>query len=136
MPESIASSVIYIAGSDLTADTTDIDPTITVRSGGSHEPSIDFTLAGSGSSDWFETGTTETVVVATGTAKFYCANSDKSVVRELTMSGQVQTATATKCGIVCQDAMPPFLRVTDTSGSSNPCTIYFKRRNSGINRQD
>ena len=129
MPETVIGSLIT-GSSDLDHVSTDVDPTVTVTDDGS-QSTLDFTLAGSGSSQWITTNTVDTVVlVATGTAKFYCANSDFTVVRELTMSGQVQTATATKCGFVCQDAMPPFLRVTDTSGSSNPCTIHLKRRNS------
>jgi hypothetical protein len=128
MPELIYGQEIS-GSSDLNEETTGIDPSVTVTQDG-YQDEVDFTLAGSGSSQWFDTRTVDTVVlIATGTAKFYCVNSDFTITRELTMSGQVQTATATKCGFVCQDAMPPLLRVTDTSGSSNPCTIRFKRRN-------
>lgn len=114
---------------DLTADVTDIDPTVEQRDEGL-EDFVTVTLAGSGSSPWFSTRDVQTViVVATGTAKFYCGNEDLTIERELTFAGQVQTATATKAGFVCQDAMPPFLKVKDTSTSSNPMTIYFKRKN-------
>ena len=93
-----------------------------------HEDYITVTVAGSGSTPWYHVGNcTSIIVVATGTAKFYSCNEDKSIVRELTMAGQVQTATATKCGLICQDAMPLYVRVTDTSTSSNPMTIYFNR---------
>jgi len=117
----------YGSGTDLTHDTTDIDPTITAGDEGV-EDVIEITVAASGSSDWYNTRGVQTVVlVATGAAKFYAGNADHSIVREYYLGGVVQHPSATKCGIIAQTGMPPSFKITDTSGSSNPMTIYFNR---------
>ena len=95
------------------------------------------TVAGSGSSSWFDVLDCDSViVVATGAAKFYTATEDRTITRELYVAGAVQNCTATKCGIVSGSVMPQFLRITDTSTSSNPMTIYFNRKNRAAIRRD
>ena len=70
-------------------------------------------------------------LAATGTCKFQIRGSGgtnglaATAYRELTMSAEVQTATATKAGILTSEVIPYEFYLFDTSGSSNACTIYF-----------
>lgn len=117
----------YGSGTDLTPDTTGIDDTVTQGDEGV-EDVVEFTLAGSGSSAWFQCTDVETVIlVATGAAKFYTGSLDRSVTRELTFGGQCQASSATKCGFIAKAAMPWAFFIKDTSTSSNPMTVYLKR---------
>lgn len=91
--------------------------------------SLTFTLAGSASSEWFTSeGCDAIIVIATGAAKFYTCNEDRTVERELTFGGQVQTATSTKCGIMAGAVMPRIFKMKDTSTSSNTLCVHFIRR--------
>lgn len=69
------------------------------------------------------------MTVATGTCKFQMRGNGgdgpaTSVYRDLVMSAEQQTATATKLGVLNGTAIPYEFYLFDTSGSSNPVSMY------------
>ena len=98
-----------------------------------HVQIIDVTVSSGGRAGPYYPGPNcKTVHLAsTGTCKFQIRGSGGSdglandAYRELTMSAEVQTATATKAGILTSEIIPYEFYLFDTSGSSNPCTVYF-----------
>lgn len=94
---------------------------------------IDVTVTGDGRSGPYYPGPDckSVQLAATGTCKFQIRGSGgtnglaDSAYRELTMSAEVQTATATKAGILTSEVIPYEFYLFDTSGSSNACTVYF-----------
>ena len=87
---------------------------------------IKFVLGGSDSTaPILVEGACSVILTTTGTAKFYTTDDDFSHEEEMTFAGQVQTATATKAGIVSGDVMPRWLVVKDTSGSANTCELWI-----------
>jgi len=71
------------------------------------------------------------MTVATGACKFQMRGNGgsgpaTSVYRDCTMSAEQQTASATKIGIMCATSIPYEFYLFDTSGSSNPVSMYFQ----------
>jgi len=70
------------------------------------------------------------MTVATGACKFQMRGNGgdgpaTSVYRDCTMSAEQQTASATKIGILCETSIPYEFYLFDTSGSSNPVSMYL-----------
>ena len=93
---------------------------------------VNVTVTGDGRAGPFYPGDAKTIqVAATGTCKFQIRGSGgtnglaNTAYRELTMSAEVQTATATKAGILTSEVIPYEFYLFDTSGSSNPVTMYI-----------
>jgi len=82
-----------------------------------------------GASDSTETldvrGAINLVAVTDGNAKWEVPSEDGSFYDFHVMTSQSQTATS-NVGVVAADAMPPYIRLTDTSGSANTVTIYAR----------
>ena len=93
---------------------------------------VNVTVTGNGRSGPYYPGDAKNIqIAATGTCKFQIRGSGgtdglaDSAYRELTMSAEVQTATATKAGILTSEVIPYEFYLFDTSGSSNPVTMYI-----------
>lgn len=74
-------------------------------------------------------GCTSVMVVATGTCKFQMRGNAGdgpaiTVYRDCVMSAEQQTATATKIGILDGTSIPYEFYLFDTSGSTNPVSMY------------
>ena len=65
------------------------------------------------------------IAVTDGNAKWEVPSEDGSFYDFHVMTSQSQTATS-NVGVVAADAMPPYIRLTDTSGSANTVTIYAR----------
>ena len=65
------------------------------------------------------------IAVTDGNAKWEVPSEDGTFYDFHVMTSQSQTAT-TNVGVVSADAMPPYIRLTDTSSSANTVTIYAR----------
>ena len=71
------------------------------------------------------------VIATAGTIEFWAGGSGESggaaatVMRELTMSGEQVSATATKVGVINGDTIPREFFLYDTSASTNAATMYW-----------
>lgn len=65
------------------------------------------------------------IAVTDGNAKWEIPSEDGTFYDFHVMSAQAQTATS-NAGVVSADAMPPYIRLTDTSSSANTVTIYAR----------
>jgi len=70
-------------------------------------------------------GAINLVAVTDGNAKWEVPSEDGSFYDFHVMTSQSQTAT-TNVGVVAADAMPPYIRLTDTSSAANTVTIYAR----------
>jgi len=87
---------------------------------------LDYTLASGDSTEMIElSGYRCIIAVATGTAKWEVANGAGTFVREFSGVGLAQNPTASLAGMIVGVNMPQRVRLTDTSSSSNPVTIYL-----------
>ena len=87
---------------------------------------LDYTLGSGDSTEMLSLiGFRCVIAVATGSAKWMVANSAGTLVREFSGIGLAQNATASLAGIIVGVNMPQRVRLTDTSGGSNPVTIYL-----------
>ena len=65
------------------------------------------------------------IAVTDGNAKWEVPSEDGSFYDFHVMTSQSQTATS-NVGVVAADAMPPYIRLTDTSSAANTVTIYAR----------
>ena len=65
------------------------------------------------------------IAVTAGNAKWEVPSEDGTFFDFHIMAAQAQTATG-NAGVVSADAMPPYIRLTDTSSSANTVTIYAR----------
>jgi len=91
---------------------------------------VNVTVGADGRAGPYYVGDAKAVMtVCTGNCKFQMRGNGgdgpaTSVYRDLSMSAEVQTGTSTKVGVINGDAMPYEFYLFDTSGSSNPVTMY------------
>ena len=132
-----STDLVDITTTQATADTTEYDhfdengvselgETIDIEPNSFYGQTITFTLGGNDTcAPILVEGASSVILTTAGTAKFYTTDDDDSHQEEMTFAGQVQTATATKAGIVSGDVMPKWLVVKDTSASSNACELWI-----------
>ena len=71
------------------------------------------------------------LIATAGSIEFWAAGSGdsggaaKTVLRELTMSGEQVSASATKVGVINGDTIPREFYLYDTSASTNAATMYW-----------
>jgi hypothetical protein len=83
-----------------------------------------FELGSGDSTEFFSTRGVKTLIAVTdGNAKWEVQSQDGSFNDFHVMSAAAQTAT-TNAGVVTEGAMPPNIRLTDTSSAANTVTIY------------
>jgi len=93
---------------------------------------VNVTIAGDGRAGpyYVGPGCKAVMTVCTGACKFQMRGNGgdgpaTSVYRDCTMSAEQQTASATKIGIMCETSIPYEFYLFDTSGSTNPVSMYI-----------